>query len=58
MSMCAPEVEPCCASYIEAFTRIEMTTPEGLQVKGVGTWETLSMGRYAPLGLKGMYDTP
>ena len=21
MSMCAPEVEPCCASYIDAFTR-------------------------------------
>ncbi len=32
MSMCAPEVEPCCASYIEAFTR----TSESVSGAGVG----------------------
>lgn len=45
-------------TYVEAFTNLVMTTPEGQQLKGVGVWETLSMGRYAPLGLTGMFDTP
>jgi hypothetical protein len=44
--------------YVEAFMRLEMTTPDGERLLGVGTWETLSMGRYAPLGLTGMLETP
>jgi hypothetical protein len=44
--------------YVQAFTQIVMTTPEGQKLQGVGIWESLSMGRYAPMGLTGMFDTP
>src|ERR1700722_5827230 len=40
MSICAPEVEPCCASYIEALTRT---------VSGAGVGMALPIERYIPL---------
>ena len=39
MSMCAPEVEPCCASYMEALTRTSSI------VSGAGVGMALPMER-------------
>ena len=38
-SMCAPDVEPCCASYIEALTRTSA------MVSGAGVGMALPMER-------------
>jgi len=39
MSMCAPLVEPCCASYMEVLTRISES------VSGAGVGKALPMAR-------------
>jgi hypothetical protein len=43
-------------AHAEAFARLTLTAPDGQVVKGVGTFESLSMGRYEPWGLKGLTD--
>ena len=44
--------------HVQAFSHVEMTTPEGRLIKGVGAFEMLSVGDYRPLGLTGMFDAP
>lgn len=44
--------------HAEAFARLILTEPNGRTVTGVGTFESLSMGRYAPWGVTGLVETP
>ena len=44
--------------HTQAFSKLTMTTPEGRVIKGVGALEALSLGRYKPLGLTGLFDAP
>jgi hypothetical protein len=45
-------------AHAEAFARIKLIEPDGSVVHGIGTFESLSMGRYAPWGVTGLVETP
>ena len=42
----------------QAFATVEMTTPDGILIKGHGCFESIVIGRHVPSGFTTMFDVP